>query len=175
MIKNILYLLFVFVIVSSCKTQQPTATITEKGYLVGQISKSDLEKNPFSEWFFKKYSQYNPDNEVIAKIKPLLKEIEIKGFIGTWCGDSKREIPRFYKILKLTNFNVKNFSLIGVDRKLQSIDNQEKGKNIERVPTFIFYKNGKEIGRFVEYSVISLEEDILSILEENGYKNPYAK
>ncbi len=43
--------------------------------------------------------------------------------MGTWCGDSKRETPRFYKILDETGFNQNNFELITVIeiKKLQII------------------------------------------------------
>lgn len=36
---------------------------------------------------------------------------------------------------------------------------------IERVPTFIFYKNESEIGRIIETPVETLEKDILNILK----------
>ena len=51
----------------------------------------------------------------------------------------------------------------------------EKGYNVLRVPTFIFYKDGKEIGRFVEHTVndATLEHDILQIVSEKGYKHAY--
>ena len=60
------------------------------------------------------------------------------------------------------------------DKKANGI---EKGYLIERVPTFIFYKNGTEIGRFVEHTVdgATLEHDILQIVAQKGYKHAYEK
>ena len=93
--------------------------------------------------------------------------------MGTWCGDSKREIPRFYKVLKAAKFNVSNLEMIAVNRGKKTPDNLQKGLNIFRVPTFIFYKNGKEIGRYVEYPRVSLEKDILAIVTGKTYKHSY--
>lgn len=93
--------------------------------------------------------------------------------MGTWCGDSRRETPHFYKLLDAVNFDYKNLQMITVDRSKKSSNNEQAGLEIIRVPTFIFYKNGKEINRFVEYPVKSLEEDLLEILKETGYKHSY--
>lgn len=145
-------------------------------YLVSQIKKEYLEVAPFNSWFYQSYKNYSPDEKVIEQIKPLIsKGITIKGFVGTWCGDSKREIPHLYKILEMAGFDCKKkLTMIGLDRSKKSPKAEEQGQNIDNVPTFIFYKKGKEIGRFVEYSALgTTEKDILSILKEEGYKNPY--
>ena len=36
-----------------------------------------------------------------------------------------------------------------------------------------FYKDGKEIGRYVEYARVSLEKDILKIVSGLPYKHSY--
>ena len=96
--------------------------------------------------------------------------------MGTWCGDSKRETPRFYKIMEDANFVFyKNFKLVTVNRKKKTPDNLQEGLNILRVPTFIFYKNGKEIGRYVEYPRETMEKDILKIVTQKEYKHSYEK
>ena len=95
--------------------------------------------------------------------------------MGTWCGDSKRETPHFYKILEEAGFNFKNLELITVNRSKRTPDNLQKGLNIFKVPTFIFYKNEKEIGRYVEYARESLEKDMLKITSGKEYKHSYQK
>ena len=102
-----------------------------------------------------------------------MKGIKIKGFLGTWCGDSRREIPRFFKILDQAGFKFNNLELIAVNRNKKTPDNLQEGFNIIRVPTFIFYKQGKEIGRYVEYAKESLEKDMLQIISEKPYKHAY--
>ena len=42
-------------------------------------------------------------------------------------------------------------TVIGVDRNKKTIEHLSETFNIENVPTIIVMKNGKEIGRVVEY------------------------
>lgn len=159
----------------SCGTskQIQTASINEDGYLVGITQKSDFQKTPFNEWFAENYEDYPLDMELVNQIRPLLKGVNIKAIIGTWCGDSRRETPVFYKLLDAADFDYKKLVMITVDRDKISPNNEQDGLNIERVPTFIFYKNDVEFNRFVEYPRETLEEDFLKILQDVGYKHSY--
>jgi thiol-disulfide isomerase/thioredoxin len=85
-------------------------------------------------------------------------------FLGSWCGDTKRELPRFLKIMEFLKFPETKIKLIGVDRTKKAPVYTENIWNIEFVPTFIFLKNGMEIGRIVEQPVASLEQDMKQIL-----------
>ncbi len=67
--------------------------------IVGKFEKEDLQKAPFVTWFDKGYEEYTPSPAAIAAIKENISDYEIVGFVGTWCPDSRREIPKFYKIL----------------------------------------------------------------------------
>lgn len=156
------------------KFQKPNAVKDSSGNLVGIASKESFLQEPYKGWFSVNYKNHKIDSEAVQKIKPLLKEITIKAFIGTWCGDSKRETPVFYKILDEAEFDYNNLQMVAVNRQKKTADNLQEGLNIERVPTFIFYKKGKEIGRFVEYPVESLEKDFVKILTEKGYRHPYS-
>ncbi|MGB5819875.1 MAG: thioredoxin family protein [Saonia sp.] len=144
-------------------------------YLIGKINKEGLSQANYSEWFLKNERDYLPQSEIIAQLKNKLPEHTIKLFMGTWCGDSKREVPSFYKILNEIQFPLERLTNIAVDLKpemyKQSPGGEQEGLNIHRVPTFIFYKNGKEINRIVERPVQSLEEDMLAILNENYSPN----
>ncbi len=144
--------------------------------LVGIVHKKDFLEAPYRNWFVSKYESYKVSDETASKLKELLKGIKIKAFMGTWCGDSKRETPRLYKLLDKANFNYKNLEFIAVDRQKKTPKNLQQGYDIDYVPTFIFYKKGKEIGRFIEYAVDTTEKDIIRILsEDKTYKNPYSE
>ncbi len=149
-----------------------TAKKDADGYLVGIANRFDFEDSAYKEWFDSRYSEYTTDNQVISEISKHINQLTIKVFMGTWCGDSRREIPRFYKILDETKFDVNYLQMITVDRT-KKYDNYEKDLNIFRVPTIIFYKNGKEIGRFVEYPKETIEKDILKIVSQQPYKHSY--
>jgi thiol-disulfide isomerase/thioredoxin len=166
-------LFLIFILITSCSSQKPI--VNSKGNLVGISQKSDFQSGTFKTWFDNEYNGYTADNEVLENIKTNLNNITIKAFMGTWCGDSRREVPRFYKILNTLNFKTKNFEMIALDRSKQTPDNLQEGFNINYVPTFIFYKNNKEIGRIVESPIESLETDFLTIITGKSYTPNYAK
>lgn len=171
------HLFFSIIILSamSCSAQKNIATPVKdpSGNLVGVANKENFLDEPFNEWFTPNYTSYETDKEIMAKLTPLLKEVTIKAFMGTWCGDSKEQTPVLYKILDEAKFNYRHLELITVNRSKVTPDNLQEGFNIERVPTFIIYKNDKEIGRFVEYPRESVEADLLKIVSGQPYKHSY--
>lgn len=169
------FFLFIFTItLSSCNAQQEvTATKNKSGDLIGFVNKEAFNQAPYNSWFNQNFDTYKPDATTISSLKEELKGVTIKAFMGTWCGDSKRETPHFYKVLELADFNLKNVEMVTVNRSKRTPDNLQEGLDINRVPTFIFFKNGKEIGRYVEYARESLEKDMLKIVSGKAYKHPY--
>jgi len=92
--------------------------------------------------------------------------LRITVVLGTWCPDSRREVPRFMKIVDLWGFPKQKIHMIGVDLdKVAPLGNFSL-LDIQRVPTFIFYKNNIEAGRIIETPVTSLEQDMVKILKE---------
>ena len=175
--KKIFSLIVIAILVSCSSTKKAPAEKNANGNLVGYVTKDSFKAEPYaSEWFNDFYEYYETDKEVVQKLKPLLKDVKIVGFMGTWCDDSKREIPNFYKTLDEAGFDSKNVDLIAVN-KSKKANGLEKGLDIIRVPTFIFYKDGKEIGRFVEHPIdgSTLEKDFLKIVSGQDYKHPYQK
>lgn len=166
-------LLCLFVSCTAQKTAIAKKNNTED--LIGFITKNSFNQAPYNTWFTKRYENYTPNPKVILSLKKELKDVKIKGFMGTWCGDSKREIPHFYKILEQTDYNLNNLELIAVNRSKKTPNNLQKEFTIIRVPTFIFYKDGKEIGRYVEYARKNLEKDMLAIISGKPYKHAYEK
>ena len=78
--------------------------------------------------------------------------------------------------MELAGFDLKNnFQIIGITRGKKTPDNLQEGYTIEHTPTFIFYKDGKEIGRYVEHARETIEKDILKILSRKKYKHTYQK
>lgn len=146
------------------------------GNLIGYITKLDLQQGKYKTWFKKNYEQYKPNTKIVNKLKKKLEGITVITFAGTWCHDSKRELPRFYKIMEQAEFDLSNnFKLVGITRGKKTPDNLQEGYDVKHTPTFIFLKNGKEIGRFVEHSKSLLEKDMLTIVSGKKYKHSYQK
>jgi len=177
--KSILFL-FVFVCILTSKAQNINQEITIEGespFLLGKIDKKGLTSVSYKSWFYQNFNNYALDKATLESIGKRLNDYTITLFMGTWCGDSKREVPRFYKILETCNFPKEQLSVIAVSGKpymyKKSPNHEEAGLNIHRVPTFIFYKNGQEINRIVEHPVATLEKDILNIITSNDYESNY--
>jgi len=146
--------------------------------LYGKITRDSLLQAPYNKWFSKGLAEYVPHNETTKKLfVQNLKGISIEIYFGNWCGDSKREVPRFIKILDDIKFNSANTKMIAVGGSdslyKQSPQGEEKGKGIFRVPVFIVYRNGVEINRINEYPAVSLERDLLTILSGETYTPNY--
>ena len=157
------------------KAKEVTAAKNDRGYLIGIANKASFADASFKPWYDSRYAEYKTDSVIIGQLKPIINDYTIKGFMGTWCGDSKRGIPRFYKILEETGFDEDYFELITVGRNKKTPDNLQEGFDLIRVPTFIFFKDGKEVGRFVERPRETMEKDILKIITGAPYKHAYDK
>ena len=142
--------------------------------LVGLSNRGGLQQDPFSVWFNKEYGAYALNKEAVQEIKNDSENLSIILFMGTWCGDSRREVPRIYRILDAVDFDESRLTLINMDREKNSPNGEETGLNIHDVPTLILYKNGSEIGRIIETPVQLLEEDFVSILNGTGYTPNYS-
>jgi len=150
--------------------------LMEDSLLVGKITFRNLLQDPFSEWFNKEYTAYNPNTKILddfANNPEKLKSLSVKIYLGTWCEDSQREVPRFYKIMQFLNKD--NCELIALDKNKKTKTGLEMGMNIHHVPTFILYQNGKEINRIIESPVETLEKDIISIIQKGKYVSNYSE
>jgi len=167
-------ILFVLLLLQFMTYAQAEKEVIHKpNLLIGLIIKEDLQKQPYADWFETNYNDYKIDTAVVKKIKEHLNGVSIKAFMGTWCEDSRYEIPQFYKVMEAAGFNDSNLELIAVDRSKKTPDNLHEGLDIIYIPTFIFFKNNIEIGRFVEYPRETLEKDILKIISGESYKHSY--
>jgi thiol-disulfide isomerase/thioredoxin len=147
--------------------------------MVGETSREELLSSKNKDWFEDIYNSYAPNEDEVKKIKKLLKKgkYSFEIYFGTWCPDSRREVPRIYKILDEAGYDEEKVKLVGVDRdkKIPNITDEERAKlDVQRVPTLIvFNKKGEEVNRYVEYAQTTLEHDLRMILSDEGYKHSY--
>ncbi|OJJ20087.1 hypothetical protein BKI52_16575 [marine bacterium AO1-C] len=140
--------------------------------LVGKINQQGLKKTPYNQWFSKNYKAYEVNNQELKLDKKDLKNLKIKIFLGTWCGDSKREVPRFLKVAAQLGIAPSQIEMIALKRDRKSPDGEYKGLNIHHVPTFIVSQGTQELGRITEEPVQSLEADLVKIIQQKPY-TPY--
>jgi hypothetical protein len=127
--------------------------------LYGPMLRSQLPAS-----FVAEYDTVHVQTEFVDLIRKAGEGVETLVFLGTWCSDSRHHVPRFLKVIDLARPSLQRVTLIGVDRNKKSPAGTESRYHIERVPTFIFMKNGEEIGRITESPQTTLEGDMLSIL-----------
>ncbi|KAB2918132.1 MAG: thioredoxin family protein [Bacteroidetes bacterium] len=121
------------------------------------------------DWFALEYKWYNTNHFATDRLNQYLTpEHEFIVFGGTWCGDTKNLLPKFYKILDTLAAPPK-VTLVLVDMNKQSGTDLEEQYKIEYVPTFIILKDGKEVGRVVESTKQpDLESDLADIVNPVG-------
>lgn len=139
---------------------------SEKPILIGYSNKEAFRDSSFGWWFNSTYENYSLNKDTLDLIKPYIKNYDITIVMGTWCSDSRREVPRFFKILDTLGYDYNRLKTINVDREKKDITGEVENLNMKLVPTFIFYYQGREIGRIVEFPKGILEGDIWYIVKE---------
>ena len=135
-------------------------------WVLGYFTLDRIKREPHSEWFTKEYNDYRFNSESVDVLMGMPKDdLTIKVVLGTWCPDSHKQTPRFMKIIDAWEFPVSEMTFIGVDDAKVCPIAEYEGLNIQRVPTFIFYRNNIEAGRIIENPVTSLEQDMVNILK----------
>ncbi len=154
-------------------------TKTPEPIIYGTFNIQQLEVAPYASWYKPGFEKYNTHTETLKQLQQIkTKGLRVQVFLGTWCGDSKREIPHFVKLLHQMQFPLQQVQFIGLGGSdslyKQSPTGEEKGLGIFRVPTFVVYQNNIEIGRINEYPTTTLETDLLKILSGQSYTPNYA-
>ena len=173
--KTILFSTTLFFFFLSCKAQKVVVnreveTTNDGKMLLGIQTKDQLLKSPYSDWYLKEHDEYTIDKKNVEELKKeKLSSYKMIVVLGTWCDDSHREVPRLMKILESINFPEQKLTIIAVNRKKEAPGGEEGIYNIQRVPTIIVQKYGKEIGRIIEYPASGyLERDLLEIVRKDN-------
>ena len=171
----ILFLLVIGMLACTEPQQEESTTLNyeiisyeDEPILVGPINRAGLEQGTYNSWFSYEYDYYTLDSISLDSIGNRMAEVSLAIYMGSWCSDTQREVPRFFKLLDYLNYDSEKVTMIGLDnhpdRDMQSPGGEEKGQDINYVPTFIFSKDGNEIGRIIETPNETLEKDLLRIL-----------
>lgn len=143
---------------------QYTDSETGSEVIVGKINLEQLseiegfENLMINESFAGKAAQ-------LEELKFLLDNVEIKAYIGTWCEDSQYHFPQIISLLSHADYDVERIPIIGLNRDKKMMDKSNPPYEVQYVPTLIFFRDGREIGRFVESPQKSLMDDFLKILK----------
>ena len=109
--------------------------------------------------FAKEYKNYSPSEDDLNTLKTLSGK-QVLVFLGTWCHDSKREVPRLLKLLDGSGVKLGSLQLIAVGYDKLDPDGLAKQYDLRYTPTFIVSSNGKELLRMIETPKHSIAMDL---------------
>ncbi|WP_240778779.1 thioredoxin family protein [Shewanella sp. SNU WT4] len=115
---------------------------------------------------FSHEQSYQADANALAALKAIDKPTEVIVIIGTWCPDCHRETPRFIELMAAVNNPNISVRYLGVDRQKQDPDGLSGQYEFSRIPTFIIQQDNNEIGRIIERPQVSLEQDLVAIVNK---------
>jgi len=121
--------------------------------LRGAISKEDITTDTsFFKWYAESRRIYSrPDSSIVAAFRENKDKIYFIVFGGTWCEDTHYILPKLFKLQEESGFPENRITLFALDRNKHSTENIAEALNVISVPTIVVMKDGKEIGRIIEY------------------------
>ncbi len=147
----LIVLLFVSAVASAQHAYEVlTERPNEKSYK-GTISKEILQADTSFKWYAMNLNGYKPNPMALEGLQAGKDSLQLLVFMGTWCEDSQFIIPKLFSLTEAAGFSNDRITLIGVDRNKKTYSHLTDALNITNVPTIMVMKNGKELGRVVEY------------------------
>jgi hypothetical protein len=130
--------------------------------LVGNLSRQQIE-DAFPLWKTAKDIEA-PSIKASKDLALVPAGAEVSIYLGTWCGDSRRELSRLWRALDILQ-EKPAFAIhyVGVDRQKKA-PALPPDLNLRFVPTFVVSRDGHELGRIVESSPHGIEYDLKSLI-----------
>ncbi len=136
----------------------------EASVRVGKVTREQVEEAA-PEWTLAE-AKAAPDATAARALGKVSPGATITIYLGTWCGDSRREVSRLWRALdEMGGDFPAAVELIGVDEAKKEPADLLAGADVRYVPTIIVRRGGKEVGRIVESSPKGIETDLLDLLE----------
>lgn len=124
-----------------------------KGIITPQL----IQNEASYKWYAENLKNYTPNASAVKALKSSNADsVQLIVFMGTWCHDSQYIIPKLFTLLDATSFSKERVTLIAVDKSKKTISHLAEALDLKSVPTIIAMKNGKELGRVVEYGKTGL-------------------
>jgi len=158
------FCLALFLSLAGCSSSRGT---DGEEMLLGWVGRPDF-LTPAYPRFQARYDTVRADAQVVDLIRDVSRGTEWTVFLGSWCPDSYREVPAFLKIADSAGIEPSRIRYYALDRAKKSPGGYEKEFGVTHVPTIVFLRDGTEVGRIVEKSEGSMEDEMLKILLGEG-------
>jgi thiol-disulfide isomerase/thioredoxin len=147
---------------------QPQPAKPEKPVLLGPITREQVEA-AVPDWVQAEVDSA-PDAAAVKALAGVPPGAEVTIYMGSWCGDSRREVSRLWRVLDEAGGSLPcTISYIGVDHDKKEPAALIAGSDLHYVPTFIVKRDGREVGRIVESSPHGVEQDLLALLSGSAH------
>ena len=141
-------------------------------FLKGIVSKEVLlNDSVYSKWYTNNLKGFNPNADAVTALKKNSDTLQLLVFMGTWCEDSHFIIPKFYSLLDAAGFPLNRVTLVATDRNKTTMSHLAEALGIKNVPTIMIMKNGKELGRVVEYGKYGLFDKEMGEIINSSERN----
>lgn len=170
-----LLLLVAALSVSACRSSYQVtndAAGGDKKVVTGTLSWQEWKSA--ANWQSYDAPDYAPDTATVKTLVPPASAGDVRYTVigGAWCGDSKSEMPKVYKLFAALGVPPEKITLIGVDRQKKEPSGNAGKFSVQRVPTLVVMKGGGELGRIVEFPKESWEKDLLKLFAPNAAQEP---
>ncbi len=165
--KQVLFLFSALIYFVSASAQTAEIIVENDGtkILKGFINRRQLETDTAFNWFAENKKGYTPYASALQGAKANKDSVHFLVFGGTWCSDTKFILPKFFTLVDAAGFSADKVTIVGVDRSKKTVHHLSEAFGVVNVPTIIVLKDGKEIGRVVEYGKSGMfDKDLGEIL-----------
>jgi len=110
--------------------------------------------------------EYSPPQWKVAELAGLTRARNATFIVfgGSWCSDSKVQLPVLFRLFSLASIPAGRQRLYGVNRCVKEPTQTADRYNISRVPTVVVLSNGREIGRIAEFPRPDWADDLIRVL-----------
>jgi thiol-disulfide isomerase/thioredoxin len=119
--------------------------------LRGIINKYLVQNDDSYKWYRQSQAGYKPDTATLNAFAKAKGKVQFVVFGGTWCEDTQAVLPKFFSLQEMSGIEDTSITFFAVNRAKKSLASITEAFNVVNVPTIIIMKEGKEIGRVVEY------------------------
>lgn len=145
---SFIFLLFMIL----CANQQ----LKQKMMLLGEITQEKLlSTQGLFEQGYQLHQVSNDDSKLVAHWPD---DVHIDIYIGTWCYDSQREVPKLLKDIE-KNKSI-SYRIIALDEEKKDPQGLALLNHVSATPTVVVFRQNKEISRIIEKPQISWVKDI---------------
>lgn len=90
---------------------------------------------------------------------------EVTVYLGTWCPDSREQVPRLWRAVAAAGAVPFTISYLGVDESKSAPGLDRAAVDLRYTPTVVVKRGGQEVGRIVEKTRDPIERELWLLLD----------